>query len=345
MEIIPSIQEPLREGERRWNVLKQIWCGFNDNSRLRLHDHIMISTYYVLKAIKSGRLKPGTNIREYLGLPKDIIVYMDSGGFSLLNRGMLLDIDPQKIAEIQQGASPDVAFVLDYPLDSRSSCNTIQKLLKKNHELAKLFLRLYRGSRIKLFGVIHALSEEDAEKEVSFYESLEVQGRTFDGYGIGSLVKRKNNYRSILSIVKTVRKLTYKPVHVFGISSMKIIYAFAKIGITSFDSFAFLRAAMYRELILPQILKRIKLHNIKHGKRVMSSSIPCCCPMCLKANSLGGVKYYARKGSIPSAELAVHNLIVIINEVKLINEALANGWFDDLLKERGLEQFFNDLNI
>lgn len=341
MKIIPSMQEPLREGSKRWMILKRIWTGFTSAKIPRLYDHIMVSAYYLLKAIASGKLKKGVDIRVYLGIPNDTVVFMDSGGFSTLRQK--IHLNPEKIIEVQERAKANVAFAFDYPIDMKCMSEwEICKLRWKNKDLARVFLKSAKDSEMTLYAVIHAIDGEDARDELEKYESLEISGRSFDGYGIGSLVKRKNNHKNIYEIVKAVRESTKKPIHVFGISSLRLIYAFAKLNVTSFDSYTFLRAAMYRELILPQTLKRVAI-GVKSKPRIIDGLIPCNCLMCLKANSLGGSKYYARYGSVPNAELAIHNFLVMLNEVKLINESIKNGWFAKLLRDKNLEKYLMSL--
>ncbi len=154
----------------------------------------------------------------------------------------------------------------------------------------------------------------------------------FDGFAIGSLIPIRGNYSKIVEIVCGVKsQVKDKPIHCYGFSGIDGIYMAGLLGIDSFDSTTYITYARYRHYIIPQTGKRICLGvKVKTEKRYYLEELPCSCPICRKYSYDDFIKGTSRAVGL----LSLHNLYVLVSYVQLINNAIKNGFFGELLEQR-----------
>lgn len=284
-----------------------------------MYDQIMVSYPYIFRACPNPE-----DVRKKLELPENLTLWMDSGGYQILNENKTLnriEISVEKVLRYQELSGCNVAFTLDDPGNlEKTYRNAIKALKSKKREDMLLYATIQH--------VFNYSSAAMMTKKLDKYP--------FDGIAIGKLAPKKYNLIERAEIILGVIRNTKKPIHCLGFSGVEAPYLAALFGITSFDSMTFLQAAINRQYILPflsgQLFNVGKIDFKKAWKRFkLKEDPPCFCPICSKIDN---IKYFSRKGSIPSAKLAIHNLYAMLSEVRLINNALSEGWFEELLKMR-----------
>lgn len=256
--------------------------------------------------------------REKLTISNETEIWMDSGGFQI-GKKIHPKVSIFDVYEYQQDCA-DIAFTLDVPGDYR---------LTYENALRVLAYARGRGKGPKIYAVVTCDGNiEEAIKLAKKYNQWD-----FDGIAIGPPISLGAvDIKLLANLVLKVRKVTSKPIHVFGVGSYDIIYLLAALNVQSFDSAKFIHGAKWREYHLPRgsIVYLGKNYKEKR-KSCTEGELPCSCPVCKRIKKIEKFQY-------PKAEmvayLALHNFYVMKNEVKLIEISKKGGWFKKLLKEQ-----------
>lgn len=288
-------------------------------------ESVVISAYYIKKK-KDFYLEM---VRKLKNAGKKI--FADSGGFTFLKKK--IDVTPEEVFDLQISMGADVFFTLDLPITIGMDSESINQRLKVTLENAKraLELKRIRSTSAKIYAVVPAYDEVQSVKLAKKYEEL-----GFDGIAIGSLVPKALDLSHLSRIIFRIREtIPSMPIHVLGVAGFSTIYVLAKLNVQSFDSMKYAHGARYREYHLPRgamIYVGPRYNSERKGLSYeVYDLIPCSCPYCLRAKSFD---YYNKATAESAAAMAMHNLLVMLNEVKLINIALKSGWFGSLLRDR-----------
>ncbi len=322
------------------------------NQRYWLEDicnDVLVSAYYTMQV-------PEMKLVSYLELKKENRLFVDSGGFTELTKGMgnyfdqpdtvMKNLDKIKkeyekkqisILKYQEQQNADVAFTLDIPLLPKLDIKLKKKLIEITKNNAKIAFDNRKNKNVKLYPVVQSWSFETAKDLASYYQNLEI-----DGMGVGGLVPYSSNLKKRLEILIGVRSETTLPIHALGTTGIPHLYALAAININSVDSKTYADYSRFRHFINPQTNKRCCVGlNVKTEKKYRFEKLPCNCQICqwIKDNKKElGIKfesdYYAKSDSAASSKLALHNLMVIIDEVNEINEAIKINNFDQLVERK-----------
>ena len=278
----------------------------------KLSDATMFSLEYVRNTKYEGRVSEG--FHKLFSDKKPIFV--DSGGFQSMKKG--IQRDPVDVLRFQEKLQADIAATFDYPVPLNVEKPQYMKMLQKSIDSANLALENKQRKKMLLYSCVHGFSEE----EIDWYFSKLNVG--FDGYAIGSLVPRKNDYKTLIDLIFKAKQLASergKPLHIFGVTGFPMLYALSYMGVETMDSWTYLVASIYKEYIHPETLKRVKMRKI--------GSIPKCdCFICNEHN----MEDFLGSTSIPQAYLAIHNLNIFMREMNLIKEHLKENSFDQLVE-------------
>jgi len=186
-------------------------------------------------------------LRRYLQVSQDKPIFIDSGGFQYLRRGVMPDL--HDILEFQMNSKPDLVAVVDYPFSPKAS--TEEKLLKMERTLQSIeffakFASEYKTT-IVIVPVVHAHDEKFLEKIVGVVASIEERyDIDFPVYALGSMVyivsatitaSFARYYRLIDIVLKARKLLPDKVLHVFGVGSPNIMYLLMYLGVDSIETF------------------------------------------------------------------------------------------------------------
>jgi len=273
-------------------------------------------------------------IKDWFGFKG--LLFIDSGGYKFLTLktkqtesnkligygGFSLEASPETILEYQVSMGADVAMTLDFPIGQQEDQDEIRRRIKKSSDYANKAKSIAEenGYNIKIYAAVHGHNAND----ITY--CLENICDGFDGYAIGSLVPLKNNYKKLVDIVSSVRKVIppEKPLHVFGITgSMIPILAF--LGADTFDSATYVHAGRFGQYFLPN-LKRVNIKKL--------SDLNCDCPICKNHE----IEELRQKGSKSASLIAMHNYYTI----KIITENVRNAIISNELENTIYNIFSNN---
>jgi tRNA-guanine family transglycosylase len=307
-------------------------------------DALLINAYEIYKKEKfRKKIEEAGGLHNYLKFDGKIM--LDSGGFQFQKHAEI-NVNINKIIEIQKILKPDISVVLDFPLspsETKIANERRQKITLRNIEH---YLEEWDDCD-DILPVIHGYSPENIKKFINAL--VDVWGYEPKKVGVGSLVplmkghnKLKEYYgtnghnssrKFIVDIVSTVREeLPESFIHVFGVgASITSMYIMFTLGINSVDSVAWRLQAAGGKLALPLIGTRILKKAPNSWARPISKKewerYNCQCIICRgsgqKLKELND--YYKR---------ALHNIWTYMNELKMIRETINNGSFLHLAESR-----------
>lgn len=276
-----------------------------------LSQGVILSLYHILKyPYKERILKEGIHAVLHTENP----VYIDSGGFQYMKKGV--ELDPLDVLQHQEQMNSDIGITFDFPILPDMEETERKKRLNRSILSANLMVK-EKKTDMQLYGAIHGSNPQ----EITAYLSQLHTG--FAGYGIGSLVPRKNQLHHLVNIIYNVREQTEKPLHCFGITGFPALFALSYLGIDTFDSWTYVVAAAFKESVHPEKLTRVKTKHVDH--------LPVCdCFVCQQYTHSDMV----RADSDSEIILALHNLSIFLREIKLIREASKENNLENYIKKR-----------
>jgi tRNA-guanine family transglycosylase len=295
----------------------------------KLHDKVMISMVYLLERISKLKIF-GYSLRHFLGIPNDCRIFIDSGGYTFLQRGSKALPAIKRYLCVVEKLDVNAYTVLDLPITPEVSLKdriSRQFLTIKN---SKQFLENKVEGK-QLYGIVFGWDSISIKNMMQAL--LKMENKTsFDGFAIGSLIPFTKDYYKLVELISTIRKMvTDRPLHAFGIGHIEGMYLCAALGVNSVDSTRYIIAGEFREYILPQTGTPVYLGDFYRKKsRRRIRELPCSCPVC----RISTAEDLSKVGAENAGKIALHNLCVQINEARLINNALSEGWFENLLKQK-----------
>jgi 7-cyano-7-deazaguanine tRNA-ribosyltransferase len=295
----------------------------------KLHNKVMISMVYLLERLLRLKIS-GYSLRRFLNIPNDCHIFIDGGGYTSLQRGPKALPSIKRYLYVVKKLDVNAYTVLDFPITAEISLKdriNRQLLTLKN---SKQFLE-NRVEGKQLYGIVFGWDSTSIKNMMQAL--LKMENKTsFDGFAIGSLIPFAKDYYKLTELISTIRKMVVdRPLHAFGIGHVEGMYLCAALGVNSVDSTRYIIAGEFREYLLPQTGTPVYLGNFYRKKsRRKIRELPCSCPVCRTST----VEDLSKAGAENAGKIALHNLCVQINEARLINSALCEGWFENLLKQK-----------
>jgi 7-cyano-7-deazaguanine tRNA-ribosyltransferase len=287
------------------------WIAGEYPAPWELSQGVILSLYHMLQYAYKGRiLKDG--IHSVLRSKNP--VYIDSGGFQYMKKG--IELDPLDVLRYQEQMGGDIGITFDYPILPDMEEEEKQERLDRSITSANFMLK-EKKTDMQLYGAIHGSNPA----EITGYLTRLKEG--FSGYGIGSLVPRKNQIHHLVTMIHHVRQQTDKPLHCFGITGFPALFALSYLGVDTFDSWTYVVAAAFKEFVHPVTLVRVK--NIKYN------DLPeCDCSVCQQYSHADMV----RADSDSEIILALHNLNIFLREIQGIREASEENNLREYIEKR-----------
>ncbi len=186
-------------------------------------------------------------LHSYLQVDEKKPIFIDSGGFQCLRRGVQPDL--KRILEFQLASKADLIAVVDFPFSPKASMQ--EKLSKMEQTLRSIEFYAKFSSEYRLpiviVPVVHAHEEKLLEKMVDAIALLEEKYDVdFPIYALGSMVYMVSatitasfaRYYRLIDLVLTAKKLLPdKIIHVFGVGSPNVMYLLMYLGVHSIETF------------------------------------------------------------------------------------------------------------
>lgn len=250
------------------------------------------------------RIEQGGSIRDEMDVPDDTVLFADSGGFDFHSNSV--DTTPEKTLETQRRIGADIFGTVDLPLDRSNRDAENQERISKSAEYALTASDLHSGEE-HLFASVHGYDPETVRNNIQYLE----RNGEFDGYAIGSMVPIRTDYTKVTKILLAARRTTDKHIHVYGLGGINYQPLLLYLGIDSFDSSAFIRAAGKRNYFVPGFGGQV-LHEIEE-----MDYLPCPCPVC-GSRSLEAIREDRQL-------LTQHNLWALVTELRRFRFMFSTG--------------------
>lgn len=270
-------------------------------------------------------------LHSFLDVPKDVSIYLDNGAFSLLRKDGV--VPRQEYEEFVQEARPDwYPIPQDYiPTPSMSDDSQLD-CLRRTMEVNRAY------SHNGFVPVIHI------SRYLTIYlqqlhtdESLVAKPRLAIGGIVPNLLRMPQAmaHTDVLNNIRQTRvKMPNKKLHIFGIGGTATLHLAALLGIDSVDSSGWRNRAARGIIQLPGSGERVVANLGSWRGRELSQTelvklTSCPCPACQKhgTNGLKAEKLFG------FSNRATHNLWVLLNEAKVIEEHLLDGSYADWYEE------------
>lgn len=263
-------------------------------------------------------------------------LFVDSGGYKFLGGYELdgsdfeVDIDQEKVYEIQQNLGGDILVNLDRPIAPDDDYETRVEKAKKTAEYVETFLDLsadHGGSRfLTLHGYNYAMLNTFLET-IDARVSIERAHREFDGVALGSLVPMKDNKGKLITAIQECRAVldewgfTDLPLHVLGISS-SAIPLLAAVGADTFDSSSYLHSAINGKYMT----------SLTDSDPLDDANFEACdCEVCREPTLVEQMRGNAEYQKDILGPVAMHNLIIQKQEVARVRECIEQPGTDALI--------------
>jgi len=250
----------------------------------------------------------------------DGIIMTDSGGYQVLVYGDI-DVDNKTIVTYEKEIGSDIAVILDVPTGSKMSFEEAYKAVSETYRRGIEALPLIMDSdQLWVYPVQGAPFKDLLVRSAVLANKL-----PYDIYAIGSptVMLEKYRYSKLVELVAITRALLppNKPLHVFGVGHPMIIPFLVAAGGDLFDSASYVLYARDSRYMVETGTKNIK----------DLSYFPCNCPACSKYTPREVLEMTA---SQREEFIAIHNLYMLVREIRVVKEAIREGRLWELLEYR-----------
>jgi hypothetical protein len=265
-------------------------------------------------------------LRDYLGVPDGVRVFLDNGAFYFLSHGGEPPV--REYEEFVAKARPDWYPI---PLDYIPSPSMDQPSQQRCFERTMEMNRAYRHDGFVPVAHVGPFLEAFTTAIIA-----EPELRAKSAIALGGIVpnllrmSKARPYHEVLSALRHMREVfATQQVHVFGIGGTATLHLAALLGIDSVDSSGWRNRAARGLIQLPGTGDRIVADlGSWRGRRPSEQETmvlrECGCPPCQDVGATG----LSASGIVGASHRATHNLWVLLQESKAIEEHLTHGTYD-----------------
>ncbi len=277
-------------------------------------DMIITNSYIIHQDPKLRCQALEIGLHKLIGFQGPIMT--DSGAFQLSVYGDI-EVLPLQILNFQFAIQSDICVPLDIPTPPDVPKERVESELRLTEERLKEAAALDRSSL--LAGPIQGSTYPDLREKAARF----LKGLSFDVYPVGGVVPLMESYRfrDLVEVVVAAKKGlgSGAPVHLFGAGHPMIFALASAMGCDLFDSAAY---ALYaRQGRYLTVRGTWKLEEMNY--------LPCSCPVC-QGHDLKELMESLQRTKL----LAMHNLYVSLQEMKLVKQCIREGSLWDLLECR-----------
>jgi 7-cyano-7-deazaguanine tRNA-ribosyltransferase len=311
-------------------IKPQVW---DSSSPYYLHNlkAVMIS-YADFHQMPKRRCQAMENgLHNSLNIPKEVKIYLDNGAFYFLSHGGETPI--KEYEEFVAKAKPDWCPIpqdfIPTPkmtLEEQKNCFTRTMQMNLDYQV---------GPYIPVIHISNLL--EDYINQIKAHKILSSKSGIALGGIVPNLLRASKAipHKKILAGMKYVcEEFKDRELHIFGIGGTATLHLAALLGTKSVDSSGWRNRAARGIIQLPGTGDRIiaELGNWK-GRKISLEEVKrlktCQCPACQKY-SLEGLKINGVEGF---CNRATHNLHILLEETRLIEEHLTLGTYREWCEE------------
>jgi len=262
--------------------------------------------------------------------PKLVKIGQDGVSFTSHLDGSIHYITPEKSVQIQHNLGADMIFAFDECTSPSEDLKYQTEALDRTHSWARRSLeehnKLNTENKISLFGIVQGGREESLRKKsAKFISEVEVDGKKFDGYGIGGSFAKED----MSTAVKWVNEILpeEKPRHLLGIGEPEDLFMGIENGVDLFD--CVLPTRLGRNGTLYTKTGKIHITNSEFREDITPVESDCECYSCQNYSKAYIAHLFRGKEMLAGTLASIHNLHFIVNLVKQIRQSILEDTFDE----------------
>ncbi len=313
-------------------------------------------------------LQPGLDTLEELGGLHKFMrhpgpILTDSGGYQVYSMSNLRKITdegvrfqshidgsshfftPESVIDYQARIGSDIRTFLDVCVENPATHEAAAEALKKTKAWAERAGKHFRATtagvdeKLKplMFGIIQGATFPDLRRESALHMAETVNP---DGFAVGGLSvgESKNQMHDTLALVtETLPK--EKPVYFMGLGSPEDIWEAVGNGADMFDCILPTQNARNGQVLTSQ--GRFYIKNAPYKRDDSPIDPNCDCYVCKNYSRAYLSHLFKTKELLMNQLLSVHNLRFLINQTKIMREAIKNGNFAEKKKDF-LDSYYRD---
>jgi len=290
----------------------QLWDEYGDSCNP--FAHVLISPLFA---------RPTTLqiVREELKEKRGSQVYFDSGGYFVQQGrlayqelyGLLMDF-------YCRNRWADWYVLPDLVPTSQDDPETVEYKVRATTTVSKLFFdELPDALKDRALPVVQAHTKSQVMDCMEVYTQFATGPIGFGSFGTSGSTNGVNTVTDqsveiLRTLIKTANTYGF-PVHLFGVSTPPILYLFSQLGVSSFDSMAWMKAAGYGNVFLPFVRGYMATHRVverTHIYREKFESLKLMtghrCPFCDDFSMLATSRMHR----------VMHNLVSVMDTIELL---------------------------
>lgn len=265
---------------------------------------------------------------------KTRMAHVDEDGVTFKSHlnGDRLRFTPEVSMRIQHELGADIMFAFDELTTLMNTRGYQEASVERTHRWAARCLaahgeltRRREGKPYQaLFGVIQGAQYEDLRRKAARgLADLDVEGQTFDGFGLGGALEKENLGTIIGWMVDELPE--DKPRHLLGISEPDDLFAAIEMGADTFDCVNPSRVA--RNAAIYTADGRFNVNTAKHRRSFIPLEDGCDCYTCTHYTRAYVHHLFKAKEMMASTLATIHNERFTVRLVDDIRAALKRGEF------------------
>lgn len=247
---------------------------------------------------------------------------------------------PEKVLDIQYELNSDIMMVLDDLIALPAEQERIKKSVERTTEWARRSLVYQEAQKAQgkaqtnnLFAIVQGGTDKAFRKlSAEGLVSLEVEGKSFDGFAIGGLSVGEESKAMYETVEWTTPFLpTDKPRYLMGVGTPEDLVENIERGVDMFDCVMPTRNA--RNGTLFTSFGKV---NIKAARYILDENpidTECGCPVCRRYTRSYMCHLFRAKELTFYRLATIHNLYYYLNLVKQVRIAILKGEFKSFKKE------------
>jgi queuine tRNA-ribosyltransferase len=273
--------------------------------------------------------------------PRLAKIGQDGVSFTSHLDGSVHYITPEKSIQIQHNLGADMIFAFDECTSPAEDLKYQEEALDRTHAWAKRSLeehnKLNKEDKIALFGIVQGGREESLRKKsAKIISEMEVDGKKFDGFGIGGSFAKEDMSTAVEWVNGILPE--EKPRHLLGIGEPEDLFMGIENGVDLFD--CVLPTRLGRNGTLYTKTGKIHITNTEYRENLMPIDEGCGCYTCKNYTKAYIAHLFHGKEMLGGTLASIHNIYFIVNLVKQIRQSIINDSFDEF-RDKFLNTYIN----
>lgn len=268
--------------------------------------------------------------------PRLAKIGQDGVSFTSHLDGSVHYITPEKSIQIQHNIGADIIFAFDECTSPNEDLKYQEEALERTHFWAKRSLEEHLNLENQknslsdypqyLFGIVQGGRDEILRKKsAKFISEIEVDGKKFDGFGIGGSFAKEDMQTAVRWVNEILPE--EKPRHLLGIGEPEDLFMGIENGIDLFD--CVLPTRNGRNGTVYTKTGKIHIGNNKFRQDLEPIEKDCSCYTCKNYSRAYICHLFHGKEMLAGTLASIHNVHFLVNLVKNIRQSILDESFQD----------------